>query len=199
MSRRRDLDKITKYVREYRIGPLLNDMLIHVQNTQPADPYESLITYLEKRKVEHESKPVPTPQPPSDAPSDEAGTIAGRSRILSRTMPFSASGGGIVACGDGESHLDEGGDAAHCEPSLPTDVDAIFDALRSNEEAFMKLAFKSLQEVPSGESTRHDDAMAVESLRALLQQAEYESHEFLSTLVDLQRTTEAVKRQQELR
>ena len=88
----------------------------------------------------------------------------------------------------------------HCEPPLPTDVEAIFAALRSNEEAFMELAIKSLQEVPSGESVRPDDAaMAVESLRALLQQVESESHEFLSTLVDLQRTTEAVKRQQELR
>eukprot|EP00759_Apiculatamorpha_spiralis_P025092 PhF_6_TR28152/c0_g1_i1/m.41701 len=44
------MDKNIKYVRENRIAPLLNDMVMHLLATTPQDPLQALISYMERRQ-----------------------------------------------------------------------------------------------------------------------------------------------------
>lgn len=43
------VDKSIRYVREQRIAPLLNDLIMHLLATKPEDPLPALIRFLEKR------------------------------------------------------------------------------------------------------------------------------------------------------
>lgn len=53
------MDKNIKYVREHRIAPLLNDMVMHLLATTPEDPLVSLIRFLQRHAPEKETEATP--------------------------------------------------------------------------------------------------------------------------------------------
>ena len=76
------MDKNIKYVREQRVAPLLNDMVMHLLATTPGDPLQALVSYLERRQHQERAsantQATPTPAPPAEGRPHEAGRKAAK-------------------------------------------------------------------------------------------------------------------------
>jgi hypothetical protein len=127
------MDKNIKYVREQRVAPLLNDMVMHLLATTPTDPLTALITYLERRQ--HQDRHSQGPAPPAEGRPE-----AGRKAVK--------PGKGVVAAAkrgdDGTSQVAAApGSAAGAGGAVPegpipldSEVGRLLDEILKSEQAF---------------------------------------------------------------
>lgn len=87
------MDRNIKYVREKRIAPLLNDMVMHLLASTPSDPLNSLIAFLEKRvSTSPHTKTALGPAVAATVSSAPAAPIPPQDKKTSSSSPRNATG-----------------------------------------------------------------------------------------------------------
>eukprot|EP00760_Papus_ankaliazontas_P003364 PhM_4_TR11576/c0_g1_i1/m.29195 len=133
------MDKNIKYVREARVAPLLNDMVMHLLATTPNDPLSALITYLERRQhKDGASHPPDAPVGTAASPMKAAaGSGAAAAMVMATSSASAAAALPAKAADTVHIAAPSAGDDAPPLSLLTRQMDEILMALAKNESNFL--------------------------------------------------------------